>query len=164
MWVLLPPGNMLLLGPRAWSNSFWECTQSNESDPNCRQAPRCRWTLAPITPKQFLLSFLLVYRKARTSVDSVCRRYLRGGLAERAFYLQLVNAALPPLLRLAAPGRLANRFIFASFVRTQVSLVKRPAVVLRSPTDDPAKPETAIRPQLHKSDSPAAAYVVWPQD
>lgn len=98
-----------------------------------------------------------MYRKSRTSVDSICRRYLRGGLAERAFYLQLVNAALPPLMRLAAPGRLANRFIFASFVRTQVSLVKRPTVVLRGP-------EMAIRPQLHKSDIAAAAYVVCPQD
>lgn len=47
-------------------------------------------------------------------------RYLRGGLAERAFWLQVANAGLPPLLRLAAPGRLARRSVFAHFVRTQV--------------------------------------------
>jgi hypothetical protein len=49
-----------------------------------------------------------------------CHRYLRGGVAERAFWLQVANAGLPPLLRLAAPGRFARRFISARYVRTQV--------------------------------------------
>lgn len=49
-------------------------------------------------------------------------RYLRGGLAELAFWIQVANAGLPPVLRLIAPGRFACRFIFARYVRTQVGL------------------------------------------
>lgn len=41
-------------------------------------------------------------------------------MAERAFWVQVANAGLPPLLRLVAPGRFARRFIFARYVRTQV--------------------------------------------
>lgn len=45
--------------------------------------------------------------------------YLRGGLAEQAFWVQVANAGVPSVLRLVAPGRFARRFIFARYVRTQ---------------------------------------------
>ena len=40
-------------------------------------------------------------------------------MAERAFYILVVDAVLPPLLQLAAPVRHA-RALFQPFVRTQV--------------------------------------------
>ena len=47
------------------------------------------------------------------------RRYLRGGCAERLFYVQLFLAAAPPLWELASPAQLLRSKLFSRFVRTQ---------------------------------------------
>ena len=51
----------------------------------------------------------------------ICRRYLRGGFAERMLYIQILLAIVPPLWELLSPAQLMRSYVFSRYVRTQVT-------------------------------------------